>query len=234
MTDYSLTHRPWDDLKPRVRYLSRSDDLEMTMRLAAHIPGNVIEFGVASGSSMRAMQSHLRRLRRWPINLFPNKQFFALDSFEGLRETYENAPVGAFKQDPPHLPGANIVKGYFEDSCTPELARQVGRVALAHLDADLYSSTLFALRWLTPLLGTGSLLLFDEFVGAKQSEARAFTEWREETGTELVRIAEFDRDPSGWGSTPDRRLLYQVVGDEPLPVLPRTLRQRVAGRLMRG
>jgi hypothetical protein len=51
---------------------------------------------------------------------------------------------------------------------------------------------------LTPLLGTGSLLLFDEFVGADMAEARAFQEWRDESGVELLRIADFDRDPSGW------------------------------------
>jgi hypothetical protein len=31
-----------------------------------------------------------------------------------------------------------------------------------------------ALTWLTPLLGTGSLLLFDEFLGEQESEKRAF------------------------------------------------------------
>ncbi|HXY65653.1 MAG TPA: hypothetical protein VEI45_15165 [Mycobacterium sp.] len=38
-------------------------------------------------------------------------------------------------------------------------------MALASLDADLFSSTLCALTWLTPLLGIGSLLLFDEYLG---------------------------------------------------------------------
>ena len=38
-------------------------------------------------------------------------------------------------------------------------------MALASLDADLFSCTLCALTWLTPLLGIGSLLLFDEYLG---------------------------------------------------------------------
>ena len=117
----------------------------------------------------------------------------------------------------PGCRGVQIVKGYFEDTCTEELQRRVGRVALAHMDAVLQSSTLCALTWLTPLLHTGSVLLFDEFTGGDRAEARAFEQWREESGLQLMRIAEVDRDPSGWGSTLDRRLVFQVVGDEYLP-----------------
>ena len=47
---------------------------------------------------------------------------------------------------------------------------------LAHFDADLYSSTVCALEFVTPLLGTGSLLLFDELSGAGGAEQRAFEE----------------------------------------------------------
>jgi hypothetical protein len=110
------------------------------------------------------------------------------------------------------------------------LRRRVGRVAFAHLDADLFSSTLFALRWLTPLLNTGSVLQFDEFIGGDCAESRAFEEWRVESGLQLIRIAEVDREPSGWGSNIDRRLVFQVVGDEPLSppfeyeLMPSTLR----------
>jgi len=82
---------------------------------------------------------------------------------------------------------------------------------LAHLDADLYSGTLCALRWLTPLLTNGSLLLFDEYLGGGRGEERAFVQWVKETGTKVVMIAEFGRGPSGWGEVPDRRVLFQVV-----------------------
>lgn len=107
-----------------------------------------------------------------------------------------------------------IVEGYFDKSLTFELAQEVGRVSLASFDADLYSSTLCALRWLTPLLQTGSLLLFDEYLGEKESERRAHDVWLEESGLQTVVIAECLRDPSGWGATPDRRVLFQVVGDD--------------------
>jgi len=181
------------------RYLSRAAVLEICINLAEAIPGNIVEFGVADGASTRV----IRKLSQ--------KKIYALDSFEGLREPFENAAVGEFAGPVPEIPGVTIVKGFFEDTCTEALRAEVERVAFAHLDADLYDSTLCALRWLTPLLGDGSLLLFDEFTGGEKAEARAFADWHGETETQLVRIAEFDREASGWGDIPDKRVLFQVI-----------------------
>jgi predicted O-methyltransferase YrrM len=189
--------------KDHARYLTRATVLEMCLRLAESVPGDIVEFGVASGDSTRV----IRKLSK--------KTIYALDSFEGLREAFENAGVGTFAGPVPDIPGVNIVKGYFEDTCTGELRARVGRIAFAHLDADLYSSTLAALRWLTPLLGNRSLILFDEFIGGGRAEARAFADWQGETATSLIRIAEFDREPSGWGEIPDKRVLFQVIVEEP-------------------
>jgi hypothetical protein len=211
---------PWDDLKQRSNYVSRAQVLEMSVRLAVRVPGNIVEFGVATGESTRT----IRRTLRWHpmVWLAPHKRkkIFALDSFEGLPEKYENAQVGTFAGAVPKIRGVEFVKGYFETTCTEELRNRVGRVAFAHLDADLYSSTMCALRWMTPLLGTGSILQFDEFIGENQAESRAFTDWRAETGLKLTRIAEFEREPSGWGDKVDRRVIFQVIGDELLPVRP--------------
>src|SRR5262249_31699216 len=163
--------------------------------------------------STRILQRKLRRIERGQIR-GPRKKIFACDSFLGLPEDYENLGVGWFACTPPSIPGVHIVQGYFEDALTPELAERVGRVALASLDAALYSSTLCALRWLTPLLDTGSLLLFDEYLGADgTAEGRAHEDWTRETGLHTVRVAEFLRDASGQGgrrdhgSRPDRRVL---------------------------
>ena len=45
-----------------------------------------------------------------------------------------------------------------------------------HLDADLYSSTLFALTSLAPHLKPGDIILFDEF-GVPMHEYRAFMDF---------------------------------------------------------
>ena len=218
----------WDYLHPRVTFVSRNVVLEMCVQLAERVPGNIIEFGVAEGHSTRVLRRASRR---------SGKQMFACDSFKGLPEKFENAEKGTFACEPPRIPGVEIVAGYFEESLTEDLAKKVGRVALASLDADLYSSTICVLRWLTPLLSTGSILLFDEFLGEKESEKRAFEDWTSETGVDTVQVAEFRREPSGWGSKIDLRPVFQVVSKEVLPKASPPMRERLLasppGRLIR-
>ncbi|OMC12898.1 TylF/MycF/NovP-related O-methyltransferase [Mycobacterium sp. SP-6446] len=188
----------------------RAQALRLAVEASYGIPGNIVEFGVASGTSTRTIVKTVRRIQRTGIG-DPPKAVFACDSFEGMPEKYENLEVGAFACKPPRIRGAEIVKGYFETSLTPELAQRVGRVALASLDADLFSSTLCALTWLTPLLSGGSLLLFDEYLGGDNAEKRAHEQWQEATGVRTEEVFRFARDPAGFGETPDERVLFRVT-----------------------
>ena len=217
----------WAFLAPRLTFFSRDALLRAVVPLAYQVPGSIVEFGVAKGNSTRVIQSTARKMERY-YGAESRKRIYACDSFEGLPEKYENAEVGAFACNPPDIKGVQIVKGYFEDSLTDELAAQVGTVALASLDADLYSSTLCALGWLTPSLQTGSLLLFDEFLGENESEKKAFEKWSEDSGIKTVLVGYFARNPSAWGSKMDARVLYQVVGKEELvrPVARWDLKRR--------
>lgn len=201
----------WSYLKTRVTPLSRDAVLAVAVELAHRIPGNIIEFGVAEGQSIRAIRDRVRACEAGKAG-GESKRIFGCDSFKGLPEKFERLDVGAFACQPPQIDDVEIVEGYFADSLTPELARRVGAVSLAFLDADLYSSTRCALEWLTPLLHAGSLLLFDEFLGEQESEKRAFEDWTSATGVRTVRVAEFMRNPSGCSeSRPDSRPLFQVV-----------------------
>jgi hypothetical protein len=244
--DWDATRGEWRELRRRVALLSRDVVIEVAAGLAYRVPGNIIEFGVFTGGSTRVLRRAVDHLQRGQL-LGPKKEIFACDSFRGLPERYENLGVGALACPPPRISGVEIIEGYFEDSLTPELAERVGRVALAHLDADLYSSTLCALRWLTPLLDTGSLLLFDEYLGGDAAERRAHEDWLRETGLQTVRVAEFLREASGQGgnrdhgSAPDRRVLVQVVGHAELRSNPvfrwadaRRLGRRAASRIKRA
>lgn len=223
----------WTVNRGRITYPTRAQVLETALFLSRAVPGHIVEFGTYQGYSTRVLRDELWRTKLWDRRQW-GKRIFACDSFEGLPEGYENLPSGNFATPVPRLRGIRIVKGFFEDSLTPELAAEVGRVSLAHLDADLYSSTRTALDWLAPLLGPGSLLLFDEFLGDDPAEARAFVEWTRRHQLSAALLALFGREPSGKGGTSDRRALYQIAGDQaiakPAPLLPVRWRRRLAAR----
>jgi len=204
------------EIEGKTNFVDRALVLEMCTRLALRVPGNFIEFGVYQGDSTKVIA---RTLRKHSRGAGPReRRFFALDSFEGLRESYENCEVGTFACEMPRIRGVEIVKGYFEDTLTGTFAEKLGRVAFAHLDADLFSSTLCALRFLTPLLDSGSVLAFDEFMGSDGAERRAFEQWRDETGIQTLLIADFAREPSGLNTErTDVRPLFQVVKTNTLP-----------------
>ena len=192
--------------------LSRNEVLEISLRLVKNIPGNIVEFGVAGGHSTRKIREVVSLLETENFNGSP-KAIFACDSFLGLPEKFENLRVGYFKQSPPKIRGVEIVVGYFEDSLTSALKKKIGKVSFVHFDADLYSSTLCCLNWITPLLQPGTLLLFDEFYSEKESEKRAFEEWSKSHGKKIrtLKTAEFLRPPAGFGINLDARVLYQVT-----------------------
>ena len=130
----------WAYVKPRLSIVPRRILIDLAVRLAYPIPGDIVEFGVWEGQSTRDILESLRRCEQdQPAGA--GKRVFACDSFKGLSEKFENMEVGAFACETPVIPGVEIVEGYFEQSLTPDLARRVGRVCFASLDADLYSST---------------------------------------------------------------------------------------------
>lgn len=220
----------WTATAGLVTYPSRAQVLELAVSLARPVPGHIIEFGTWQGASTRVIRDELWRSGIWD-RAQRRKRIYACDSFEGLAEDYEHLAKGTFATAVPTLRGVRIVKGFFEDSLTAELAAEIGQISLAHLDADLFGSTLHALHWLTPLLQPGSILLFDEFLGEDPAEARALLEWQRDTGTRLTLLALVGREPSGKGGKTDRRALFQVVSDHKIrkapPLFPVRLRRRL-------
>jgi predicted O-methyltransferase YrrM len=221
----------WTANAGRVTYPSRAQVLALAVSVSRPVPGHIIEFGTWKGASTRVIRDELWQSQIWDRRQ-RQKRIYACDSFKGLAEDYEHLKKGTFATEVPKLYGVRIVNGYFEDSLTDQLAREIGRISLAHLDADLYGSTLTALNWMTPLLQPGSVLLFDELIGEEPAEAQALLEWQRDSGVQLAMLALFGREPSGKGGMSDRRALFQVVGDEqirkPPPLFPVRLRRRLA------
>ena len=142
------------------------------------IPGMALEFGVASGTTLRIITEAFTE-REGTVAGF--------DVFSGLPETWRTGfPVGEFAQESiPEVPGAQLVPGLFEDTLPSFLNDKSGPVAFLHLDADLYSSTKTVLDLLGDRLVPGSIVVFDEFFnypGWQQHEYRAWTEFVTRTG----------------------------------------------------
>lgn len=142
------------------------------------IPGMALEFGVASGTTLRIVAEALTE-REGTVAGF--------DVFSGLPETWRTGfPVGEFAQESiPEVPGAQLVPGLFEDTLPSFLNDESDPVAFLHLDADLYSSTKTVLDLLGDRLVPGSIVVFDEFFnypGWQQHEYRAWTEFVTRTG----------------------------------------------------
>ena len=153
-------------------YDAKIELLEAAVGLAP-AEGLVLEFGVATGDTLSRIAA-----KRSPAHGF--------DSFEGLPEDWRTGfTKGAFAQAAPTVPGATLHVGWFEDTLPGFFATHPGPIAFAHIDADLYSSTVTILREAEDRLVEGSVLLFDEyfnFPGWEQHEHKAFTEFTERTG----------------------------------------------------
>lgn len=132
-----------------------------------------LEFGVFEGESIRhwtALHNH------------PSSRFVGFDSFEGLPETWHDQKTAGYFSVNGRIPETNDPRvswqqGWFDDT-VPRFVKDftpTGRLVL-HLDADLYSSTMVALIYLSPWLKPGSVLIFDEFCD-RDHEWKAFRDW---------------------------------------------------------
>jgi O-methyltransferase len=126
-------------------------------------PVDYLEFGVYKGDSIAYWAK---------INANADSRFFGFDSFEGLPEDWADfsrtAPKGTFDTggmipavDDPRV---EFIKGYFQDTLHSFLSTFTPRNRLVlHLDADLYSSTLFVMTTMNWIIPKGAILIFDEF-----------------------------------------------------------------------
>lgn len=151
------------------------------------IDGYGLEFGVQTGTSLGYIAAKMPAV--------------GFDSFSGLPEFWRKGfPRGSLKQTKlPMIGNSRLVIGWFEDTLPVFDFNTVDPIALVHLDADLYSSTATALRWVGPHLKPGTVLVFDEWWGypdAEDHEQRAFKEYAEASDIEWQVIGHSDQ---GWG-----------------------------------
>jgi hypothetical protein len=131
-----------------------------------------LEFGVSRGFSFRWWSEHVKD---------PNSRFYGFDTFNGLPEDWGPFKKGAMSNGnvPPELNDerCKFYQGLFQQTLQPFLATyKPNQRRIIHMDADLYSSTLYVLTSISSYLRKGDIILFDEF-NVPRHEFKAFIEW---------------------------------------------------------
>ncbi|HKI77538.1 MAG TPA: TylF/MycF/NovP-related O-methyltransferase [Ignavibacteriaceae bacterium] len=133
---------------------------------------NYIEFGVADGGSIKWWSQK---------NTNPNSNFVGFDTFTGPPEDFGVLKIKDFdkKGVVPQFEDQRVSFeiGLFQDTL-PAFAENFdfSRKTILHMDADLYTSTLFVLTTLAFKLKKGDIIIFDEF-GVPTHEFKAFKEF---------------------------------------------------------
>ncbi len=132
-----------------------------------------LEFGVHRGHSILYFADQ---------NTSPESRFFGFDCFTGLPEDWNrNYPRGHFDTGgrAPETSDSRVqfVVGMFQDTLPKFVAQFTSRNRIVvNIDCDLYSSALYCLTKLDPILPSGTILMFDEF-GSVLHEFRAVQDY---------------------------------------------------------
>ena len=146
------------------------------------VEGDIVECGVGRGRSLITLCA----INRLVAQYYDSKQrkIFALDSFEGFPEPHKfdlskrNPKKGEWSMSPNRQfeysitsiekvlklaevdVDVNFVKGFFDKTT---LNLHVNKIAILHLDGDLYESIKFPLDNLWNKVSLGGIIVFDDF-----------------------------------------------------------------------
>jgi hypothetical protein len=186
-------YRHTDESLKYIQILEAVNYLKVAGNNGKILPATYFEFGCHSG---RTFSAAINASKYVNLDLF---KAFAFDSFEGLPETNQELDgyfeTGTFRTSKKEflsiiksktgveLDENHIVQGFYENSLTEELQKNLPKIGVVHIDVDLYSSTIEVLNFISPLLVNGSIILFDDWYcfppGILQGEKRAFHEFIE-------------------------------------------------------
>jgi hypothetical protein len=178
-----------------VRFVNHNTTTARERRAAGEpgsLLGDYLEFGCAAGASF--IHAYHQAAPRMPW-----MRFWAFDSFQGLPrpqglDLEGEAREGLFACDEraflENLRAAGVdlarvvcVPGWYRETLTPELKRAhaLSVASIVYIDCDLHQSAVEALNFVSDLVETGTVLIFDEWFTCKGDprlgEQRACAEW---------------------------------------------------------
>lgn len=133
-----------------------------------------LEFGVFSGNTINF------------ISKYTKKTVYGFDSFEGLPEYWRGEFDKGYFDMQGNMPivsdNVKLIKGFFDTTLENFLNSVPNDISFIHLDADLYSSTIYVLEQCTSRISDGCIIVFDELFNFPEydgvrSELKALKEW---------------------------------------------------------
>jgi len=168
LKDYLKKYSNVQSMPNRIEYFSF-----INQQIVSNGPITYLEFGVYNGESIATWAK---------LNKNDSSIFYGFDTFTGLPEDWTfKLKKGAFNLEGniPKLgdPRIHLIKGLFQDTLRLFLKTfERDKKLIIHLDADLYSSTMFCLSAVDNILKSGDILMFDEFSNPT-GEFKAFIDW---------------------------------------------------------
>ena len=167
-----------------------------------HINGNILEFGVFKGRSLKKI-----------VELVSNRKIFGFDSFIGLPEPWkineeknDIYKTGHFNVNNivPDIKNVTFYKGFFKDTIPNYINDYKENICFLHIDVDLYSSAKEILCNLNSYIKPGTIIRFDELTDWRlvtennlhtEKNNRFYTDWEQGEWKALVEwLKEFDRE----------------------------------------
>jgi len=173
----------WEDFllelpHKQARFFGTADALLRYALDAAPSEGLTLEFGVYYGLTLGMIAERSKGV----VDGF--------DSFKGLPEPWiAGEGIGAYTthgRRPKVAANVRLHEGWFADSVPPFIAQNAAPVRFAHIDCDLYSSTMTALSAIRKNLVAGSVLVFDDFLGFPGARDHEFKAWNEFTAANNI------------------------------------------------
>ena len=175
--------------------LKRLDNLEYCIRdvLQRRVPGDLIEAGAWRGGATIFMKAvlqvyHDEERRVWVADSFqglpkPNAELYPADAgsnfwvYDQLAVPVEEVQAN-FRRYGLLDERVKFLVGWFKDTLP---SAPIERLAVLRIDADMYQSTMEALRYLYPKLSVGGYVILDDY-GAVTVSKQAILDYRAEQG----------------------------------------------------